>query len=131
MAELNPDILTPTSVADKLKRMLDREFGRVAVAGEIAGLSRPPSGHVYFTLKDPASTLNTVIWKFSRRGGMEHMLENGLEVLAWGKLTCYGPRSQYQLVCDRLEPRGEGALKRAYELLKKRLESMGLFRVDR
>ncbi|MDR1081018.1 MAG: exodeoxyribonuclease VII large subunit [Deltaproteobacteria bacterium] len=131
MAELFQDILTPTSVADRLKILMGKEFGRVAVAAELASVTAPPSGHVYFTLKDQASTLNAVVWKSSRRGGMEHLLENGLEVLAWGKLTCYGPRSQYQLICDRLEPRGEGALRRAYELLKKRLEALGLFREER
>ncbi|MDR1038811.1 MAG: exodeoxyribonuclease VII large subunit [Deltaproteobacteria bacterium] len=131
MAELFPDILTPTTVTERIKRLLDKEFGRAAVAGEIAGLSRPPSGHVYFTLKDSANTLGAVVWKSSRRGGLDSLLENGLEVLAWGKITCYGPRSSYQLICDRLQPRGEGALKRAYELLKKRLEAEGLFREDR
>ncbi|MDR1314689.1 MAG: exodeoxyribonuclease VII large subunit, partial [Deltaproteobacteria bacterium] len=131
MAAENPQILTPSKVAAGLKRLMDREFGRVAVAGELAGVARAPSGHAYFTLKDAGATLSSVIWKSSRRVGMEALLENGLEVLAWGKLACYGPRSQYQLVCDRLEPRGEGALKRAYELLKKRLEAQGIFRSER
>jgi exodeoxyribonuclease VII large subunit len=133
MAAPTTDILTPTSLAQKIKTALESAFGRVAVAGEMSGVFRAGSGHTYFSLKDKANTLQAVAWRSYGKGprAFEHLLADGLEVLAYGTLTTYGPRSVYQLVCDRLEPRGEGALRRAYELLKRRLEAEGVFLEER
>ncbi|MDR2612938.1 MAG: exodeoxyribonuclease VII large subunit [Deltaproteobacteria bacterium] len=131
MSYVYPDNLTPTTVAAMISLLLDEKLSRVTVEGEMTGVYRAPSGHSYFSLKDPECVLNCVMWKRSHPEAIEHLMANGLKVLAWGKLACYGPRSVYQLIVDHLEPRGEGALKRAYELLKKKLEAEGLFREER
>ncbi|MDR3152722.1 MAG: exodeoxyribonuclease VII large subunit [Deltaproteobacteria bacterium] len=135
MPEKTQEILTPTDVANRIKCCLKSEIGPVAVTGELSGVRRPSSGHTYFSLKDKSGgVLDGVVWR-SRRGPKsqvpDELLADGLEVLAYGDLTVYAPRSAYQIDCKRLEPRGEGALRRAYELLKAKLEREGLFREDR
>jgi exodeoxyribonuclease VII large subunit len=104
--------------------------GSIWVSGEIASLALPASGHAYFCLKDPHSLVKAVIWKsrLSRVGGP---VANGLKVLAQGTLTIYAPRGEYQLMVERLEPQGEGALRLAYEKLLARLTAEGLFNPER
>ncbi|MDR1922090.1 MAG: exodeoxyribonuclease VII large subunit [Candidatus Adiutrix sp.] len=124
------EILSPAKVAARLQDAFDRDFGLVWVEGEIAELSTPFSGHAYFCLKDRESKLKAVMWK-GRRAYAGAALEEGLTALARGRLVVYAPRGEYQLVVDYLEPRGEGALRLAYEKLKARLEAEGLFDEER
>jgi len=98
----------------------------IHVVGEIADLSRPSSGHVYFTLKDQTSELPCVMWR-SVAAKVRFELKPGLEVIATGKVDVYIPRGVYQLYVSRLEPRGIGALELAFRQLKERLEREGLF----
>lgn len=96
------------------------------VLGEIGEISRPASGHLYFTLKDSQSELRSVMWRSS---AAKHKFrpEPGMEVIATGSLEVYIPRGTYQLIVRKLEPRGVGALEVAFRQLKQRLEKEGLF----
>ena len=123
-------VFTPTTLMTRLQASFDEEFGQVWVEGEIAELNLAASGHAYFVLKDPAARLKAVIWK-SRRLYAGAALAEGLAVLARGRLGLYAPRGDFQLVVDYLEPQGEGALKLAFEKLKKTLTAEGLFNEDR
>ena len=109
-----------------LKRTVEDAFGRVRVRGEISGLKRAASGHVYLSLKDEDAVLDGVIWR-SAAGKLKFKPEDGLEVICTGKVTTYPGRSKYQIVIDRLEPAGAGALMALLEERKKKLAAEGLF----
>jgi exodeoxyribonuclease VII large subunit len=113
-----------------LKRTVEDRFGHVRVRGEISGFKRAASGHIYFCLKDDNARLDAVMWK----GGAARLPfapEDGLEVVATGKLTTYAGRSNYQIVVDSLEVAGEGAMMLLFEKLKARLAAEGLFAPER
>ncbi len=119
-----------SEIAGAVKRALEDRFGRVRVRGEITECKRYPSGHVYLSLKDENAKLAAVIWKSAvPRLGLDP--ENGVEVIATGRLTTYADRSTYQLQIDRLEYAGAGALLARIELLKQRLAAEGLFAPER
>ncbi len=124
-----PSNLPEFSVSDlsgAIKRALEGSFGRVRVRGEITELKRYPSGHIYFSLKDETAKLAGIIWKNAvPRLGMTP--ENGVEVIATGRITTYADRSSYQLIVDRLEYAGAGALLARIEALRIRLAAEGLF----
>jgi exodeoxyribonuclease VII large subunit len=119
-----------SEIAGAIKRTLEESFGRVRVRGEITELKRYPSGHIYLSLKDEAAKLESVIWKTSV-GRLAVKPENGIEVIATGRIGTYADRSKYQLVIDRLEFAGEGALLARIEMLRKRLLEEGLFDAGR
>lgn len=96
------------------------------VVGEVGDLSRPSSGHVYFTLKDEASELRCVMWR-SAAATLRFHLETGLQVVATGGIEVYNPRGTYQLIARRVEPRGVGALELAFRQLREKLEGERLF----
>jgi exodeoxyribonuclease VII large subunit len=102
----------------------------VWVRGELSSLSRPGSGHLYFSLKDEESCLNCVMWR-SRAALLGFRLEEGSQVLAHGRIDLYARRGQYQLVADEIEPDGLGAFYLALEQLKQQLEAEGLFALQR
>lgn len=113
-----------------LKRQLEGAFPRVRVRGEISQPSFPRSGHCYFRLKDESSVLDGVIWKGTLpRLGLK--VEEGMEVIATGKITTYAGSSRYQIIIDRMELAGEGALLKLLEDRRKRLAAEGLFDLDR
>src|SRR5579875_1674703 len=117
---------TVTEISGAVKRTLEGQFGRVRVRGEITELKRYPSGHIYFSLKDESAKLSGVVWKTAVRSlGMAP--ENGVEVIATGRISAYGERSSYQLIVERLEYAGAGALLARIEMLKQRLAAEGLF----
>lgn len=99
---------------------------RLHVLGELSNVSRPTSGHLYFTLKDASSEVRCVMWR-SDAQSLKFDLADGLEVVATGSVDVYEPRGQYQLYVRRLEPRGVGALELAFAQLKERLSKEGLF----
>jgi len=110
----------------KLKRMVEGEFGHVRLRGEISGYKRAASGHVYLALKDADAVIDAVMW----RGAADRLPfrpQDGIEVIATGKLTTYPGRSKYQIVVDRMELAGEGALMALLEKLKAQLAGEGLF----
>jgi exodeoxyribonuclease VII large subunit len=124
-----PEPLTVSQVNQRARLLLERQFASVTVQGEISGL-RIVQGHHYFCLKDKESQLSAVL--FRREAAASRLeLEDGLDVLATGKLTIYAPQGRYQLIVERLERRGLGALQAAFEQLKQRLAADGLFAAER
>ena len=119
-----------SEIAGAIKRTLKDAFGRVRVRGEITELKRYPSGHVYLSLKDEGAKLEAVVWK-TNVPRLAIRPENGLEVLATGRIDTYADRSKYQLVIDRLDYAGEGALLARIERLRLRLLEEGLFDAER
>ncbi|UUR07451.1 exodeoxyribonuclease VII large subunit [Sphingomonas glaciei] len=119
----------PMSVGDlasAVKRTVEDRFGRIRVRGEISGWKRHSSGHCYFTLKDDSACIDAVIWR-SAAGTLAFRPEDGAEVIATAKMTTYPARSKYQLVVERMELAGEGALMALLERRKKALAAEGLF----
>ncbi|MCC3862302.1 exodeoxyribonuclease VII large subunit [Pseudemcibacter aquimaris] len=115
-----------TEVSLALKRTVEDQFGYVRIRGEISGSKRAASGHVYLALKDDKSVLDGVMWK-GVAGKLTFRPEDGLEVVVTGKLTTYPGRSKYQIVIDKMEVAGEGALMALLEKRKKELAAEGLF----
>lgn len=130
VAETTPgDNAAPLSVGElslKLKRFVEGEFGHVRLRGEISGYKRAASGHVYLALKDDSAVIDGVIWK-GAANALPFAPQDGIEVIATGKLTTYPGRSKYQIVIDRMELAGAGALMALFEKLKARLSAEGLF----
>jgi exodeoxyribonuclease VII large subunit len=121
---------TVSELSFALKREIETTFPRVRVRGEISQPSFPRSGHCYFRLKDENAVLDGVAWKGTiPRLGLK--IEEGMEVIATGKLTTYAGSSRYQIIVDRLELAGEGALLKLLEDRRKRLQAEGLFDADR
>ena len=115
-----------SEISGAVKRTLEGAFGRIRVRGEITELKRYPSGHIYFSLKDEGGKISGVVWKFSvPKLGLAP--ENGVEVIAQGKISSYGERSSYQLIVERMEYAGAGALLARIEALRLRLAEEGLF----
>jgi len=113
-------------LAGAVKRAVESGFGRVRVRGEISGWKRHSSGHCYFTLKDDSACIDAVIWRASA-GNLAFRPEDGAEVIATGKMTTYPGRSKYQIVVDRLELAGEGALMALLDKRRRALAAEGLF----
>jgi exodeoxyribonuclease VII large subunit len=126
----NSPALTVSELSGALKRTIESAFGQVRVRGEISGFKRHASGHCYFTLKDENACIDAVIWRTSA-GTLAFRPEDGAEVIATGKLTTYPGRSKYQIVVDRMELAGEGALLALLEKRRKALAAEGLFDAGR
>lgn len=122
----NQAVYSLAELSSALRRLVEQSFDHVRVKAEVSRPMRAASGHVYFTLKDESATLDAVCWK-SVAGQLETQPEEGLEVIATGKLTTYPGRSKYQLVVQRLEIAGEGALLKQLEERRRRLAAEGLF----
>lgn len=122
----NAPALSVSQLSAALKRVVEDGFGRVRVRGELSGTKRAASGHLYGALKDDSALIDMVMWK-GQAGRLAFRPEDGVEVIATGRLTTYPGRSKYQLVADSLEVAGEGALMLLFEKLKARLRAEGLF----
>ncbi len=122
--------MSVSELSSRLKRTVEDAFGLVRLRGEISGFKRHASGHCYFTMKDDKACIDAVIWK-----GCAQMLrfrpEDGIEVVATGKLTIYPGRSKYQIVVDRLELAGQGALMALLDKRRRALAAEGLFDAER
>jgi len=119
-------IYTISELTELVRDLLESEFPSVWVQGEISNLRAAPSGHFYFTLKDASAQIRCVMFKIQSRF-LKFRPEEGLQVIAWGRLSVYGPRGEYQLILDTMEPVGLGSLMLAFEQLKNKLASEGLF----
>jgi exodeoxyribonuclease VII large subunit len=126
----NSPAVTVSELSGALKRTIETAFGQVRVRGEISGFKRHASGHCYFTLKDENACIDAVIWRTSAVS-LAFRPEDGAEVIATGKLTTYPGRSKYQIVVDRMELAGEGALLALLERRRKALAAEGLFAEER
>ena len=123
---MDEHILTPSQLNTLARDLLEGAFPLVLVEGEIGNLSRPGSGHLYFTLKDARAQVRCALFK-PKSQWLKFAPREGLRVLARGRLTLYEARGDYQLVLDSMEEAGEGALRRALDELKARLQAEGLF----
>jgi exodeoxyribonuclease VII large subunit len=121
---------TVSELSVAVKRSIEGAFDRVSVRGEVSGVRRPGSGHVYFSLKDENAVLAAVCWR-GVAAKLRHQPEDGLEMICSGRLTTYPGQSKYQIVVDRIEPAGEGALLKLLEERKKMLAAEGLFDEER
>jgi exodeoxyribonuclease VII large subunit len=126
-SQANVAEFTVSELSAALRRTVEDAYGYVRVRGEVSGYKGPsPSGHVYFRLKDDKAVLESVIWK-GTLGRMRFKPEEGLEVIASGRLTTFAGSSKYQIVIEALEPAGVGALMALLEERKRKLAAEGLF----
>lgn len=123
-------ILSPSQLNALARSLLEDSFPLVEVEGEISNLARPASGHLYLTLKDRSAQIRCTLFK-PRSQWLRFKPADGMQVTARGRLTLYEPRGDYQLQLEHLEPAGEGALQRAFEALKAKLQAEGLFATER
>ncbi|WES30124.1 exodeoxyribonuclease VII large subunit [Varunaivibrio sulfuroxidans] len=125
----NLPVLSVGEISQDLKRTVEAAFSRVRVRGEISGFKRAPSGHLYMALKDEDAVIDAVCWR-ATVGRLSLGPEDGMEVIATGRLTTYPGRSKYQIVIEAMELAGEGALLKMLEARKKKLAAEGLFDAD-
>jgi len=119
-------VLSVSELTAQIKEVLESTFPWVWVAGEVADLAQPQSGHCYLTLKDAGAQLPAVIWR-STASRLRFELRDGLEVICRGHLEVYAPRGRYQLIVEAIHPRGIGALELALRQLHEKLAREGLF----
>ncbi|MEQ1817996.1 MAG: exodeoxyribonuclease VII large subunit [Terricaulis sp.] len=129
-AQSNLPELSVSELASAVKRTMETNFDRVRVRGELGRVLIAKSGHLYVDLKDEGATISTVMWKANVQQ-LGFKPEEGLEVVAEGRLSTYPGRSQYQLICERMSPAGVGALLAQLEKLKQKLQGEGLFARER
>jgi len=125
----NAPALSVSELSGAVKRVIEGEFGRVRVRGEVGRVSRPYSGHMYLDLKDDRAVLASVIWK-GVASKLAHPPEEGMEVIATGRLTTFPGQSRYQLVIEHIAPAGVGALMAMLEKRKAALAAEGLFAAE-
>ena len=121
--------ITVSQLNRKVKSLLEKGIARLWIEGEISNIARPASGHLYFSLKDASAQIRCAFFR-QRQRGPTIGLRNGDQVLAFGRVSLYEPRGDYQLIVEQVEPAGEGALKRQFEVLRKMLAAEGLFDED-
>jgi exodeoxyribonuclease VII large subunit len=119
-------VFSVTELTVRVRDLLEEQFAEIWVEGELSGCRLWNTGHLYFTLKDGASQIKAVIFRSALRY-LKFKPVDGLRVVARGRVSVYEPKGEYQLVCEHLEPHGLGALQLAFEQLKKKLQSEGLF----
>jgi exodeoxyribonuclease VII large subunit len=119
-------ILTVSELTREIKDILEDKFPNVWVEGEISNLRIPPSGHIYFTLKDDSSQIRAVLFKIRART-LRFVPEDGLHIICRGRVSLYEKRGDYQLILESIEPKGIGAFQLAFLQLKEKLEKEGLF----
>ncbi len=128
--ENSRSVLSVSQLARRARLLMEEHLGTVVVEGEVSNFRRPGSGHWYFTLKDASAQLRCAM--FAGRNRMVRLaMEDGLQVRVVARVSLYEPRGDFQLIVDRLEPAGEGALRAAFEALKEKLAAEGLFDPDR
>ncbi len=129
MTDKAAHIYTVSEITQDIKLILENTFGQVWVEGEVSGLSRIPTGTVFFNLKDNASLLKCVIF-FSAASNIKFELKDGMQLVCCGRISVYEKDGKYQLYVQSSEPKGIGSLQLALEQLKQRLEKEGLFRPE-
>ncbi|MCE2399644.1 exodeoxyribonuclease VII large subunit [Candidatus Poribacteria bacterium] len=121
-------IFSVTQITNTLSRIIEQQpvLQNVWVKGQVSNLSRPASGHIYFTLKDENSNIRSVLWR-SSASRLQFLPRDGEEILVQGRINIYATSSEYQIIVNTIEPLGIGALQRAFEELKQKLSDEGLF----
>ena len=125
-ASEQPKAKTVSEISNEIKRFVEGNFNKVYVRGEIFGAKRADSGHWYLSLKDENAVLAAVCWR-GVASGLKVKIEDGLEVVATGKITTFAGKSSYQLVIEKMEPAGQGALLKLLEERKQQFIKEGLF----
>ncbi|MDZ4081335.1 MAG: exodeoxyribonuclease VII large subunit [Bdellovibrionales bacterium] len=129
-ANPEPTILTVGALNKLIRRRLEDEFSTLWLRGEISNFKAHPSGHFYFSLKDKDAQISAVMFR-GFNSQLRFKPEDGMEVVVRGKITVYEPRGNYQIFCETMEPVGAGALQKAFEQLKRKLQAEGLFDTNR
>lgn len=119
-------IYTPAELNSEVKLHLEAAFSRIWLEGEVSNLSRPASGHLYFSLKDDRAQIRCALFR-SAAARLATQPENGMKVLVSGRISLYEPRGDYQMIVDGLQHAGEGLLQQMFEKLKRKLDKEGLF----
>ncbi len=122
----NDKIYSVSSLNLSVANLLEQEFAWIWVEGEISNLAKPTSGHIYFSLKDSSAQVSCAMFK-GRNRSVNFQPENGNQVMVRAKVSLYQPRGNYQLIVDRMEQAGDGALRQQFEALKIKLAAEGLF----
>lgn len=122
-------IFTVSQVAQDIKLILETSFQEIWVEGEVSNFSVQPSGHFYFSLKDETAVLDAAMFARANRE-VKFKIENGLKVVCFGRISAYAPRSRYNIIVEKIEPKGIGSLQLALEQLKQKLEKEGLFSAE-
>src|SRR5262245_49533008 len=130
LPEQPPRALSVSQLTALIQGTLESNFHPLWVSGEVSEVSRPGSGHIYFTLKDNTAQIRSVLWR-SSAVRLRFRLEEGQQVICQGNLDVYPPRGSYQLVVRQVQPRGQGALQLAFQQLQQRLAAEGLFDAER
>ncbi len=123
---IQPKTYTVSEISSAIKRTLEDRFQSISIKGEISGLKRHTSGHLYLSLKDSEAVLDAICWR-GVADKLKHQPEEGLEVICRGRITTYPGRSKYQFIIESLEPAGVGALLKLLEERKQKLQQEGLF----
>ncbi|MFC4312933.1 exodeoxyribonuclease VII large subunit [Steroidobacter flavus] len=124
------DVYTPGRLNKEARMLLERGLPSLWLEGEISNLSRPSSGHWYFSLKDESAQLRCAMFR-QKNLGARFTPKDGMHVLTRGRVSLYEPRGDYQFIADHMEEAGEGVLRRRFELLKTKLAAEGLFEASR
>ena len=122
--------ITVSDLNRQAKVLLEQGLARLWVEGEISNIARPASGHIYFSLKDAGAQVRAAFFR-QRQRGPTIRFKDGDQVLVFGKVSVYEARGDYQLIVEQVEPAGEGALKREFDRLKRKLAAEGMFDEDR
>ncbi len=125
-----PRVWTVSALTAAIRDLLETRFAEVWIEGEISNCRPWHTGHLYFTLKDEGAQIKAVMFRSAARA-LRFRPEDGFGVLVRGRIGVYDPKGEYQIVCDRMEPQGLGALQLAFEQLKKQLQAEGLFEAAR
>jgi exodeoxyribonuclease VII large subunit len=123
-------IVSVSELTTALKNLLESEFRFIRVSGEISNLKNHFSGHSYFTLKDSGAQLRAVLFKQQKRF-VSAQLQDGQQVVCFGRISVYEPRGDYQLIVDSVDAMGTGLLQQQFEALKQKLEQKGYFSSQR
>ena len=126
MENSSEHVYTPSELNREVRMHIEMGFPRILLEAEISNLSRPASGHLYFSLKDQRAQIRCALFR-SSANRLSIRPENGMKVLARGRISLYEPRGDFQLIVDSLKDAGEGLLQRQFEELKQKLEIEGLF----
>ncbi len=122
----NTRVYTPTELTEEIRALLEERFAFVWIEGEISNFRSPISGHYYLVLKDENAQIRAVMFRNQARS-LKFLPEDGMKVVAQGKIGVYAPRGEYQVILDYLEPMGVGALALAFEQVKRKLAAQGVF----
>lgn len=125
-----PPVLSVGQLTSIIQEMLETTFPSVWVAGEASDVSRPRSGHIYFTLKDEEAQIRAVVWR-GAAARLSFEIEEGMQLICEGELDVYPPRGNYQLIVRKAEPQGVGAMQLALRQLQQKLAAEGLFDPER